>query len=157
VKGANVVYVEFLLEAVSRIQIVEWASRILVSIDPIANSSEIISLAELKGIDSDKWKIQPENLLKQVVQRHYADFNVPSAETEIYARACLREKCVRFLVGKIHKSELFSVVENIHRLFKNPPWLCKLWVLACKSSTNIEGEEFEQCLKNEVKLRLTEL
>jgi len=152
-----VVYVEFLLGAVSRIQIVEWASRILTSIDPIANSPEIISLAELKGINSDEWKIQPENLLKQVVQRHYADFNVGSLETEIYARSCLRKKCADYLVGVLQHSELFCVVENIHRLFDNPIWLGKLHILACKGCYYTNQDHFSCELINEVKQRLLEL
>jgi hypothetical protein len=157
VKGANVLYLEYLLEAVSIVQIVEWASRILVSNDPIANSSEIISLAELKGIDSDEWKMQPENLLKQVVQRYYADFNIGSLETEIYARACLREKCSEFLVGVLLQSEFFAILQNIYRLFHNPSWLGQLYVLSLQSSFCTNQEIFDRSLIKEVKMRLTEL
>ena len=156
-QGANEVYLEYLLGAVTRNQIVGWAAKLLKSCDQLANDRNLISIAELESVNYSDWTIQPEDLLKEAVAMFYGDFRIPSVETEIYARACLRVKCADFLVGAIHRSELFSVVENIQRLFENPPWLGNLGVLSCKARKHAEGENFNQCLKNEVKARLTEL
>jgi hypothetical protein len=155
--GANVMYLEYLLGAITENQIVNWATKILISTDPISNSPEVILLAEMKGIGTANWKRNPDDLLKEIVGMYYGDFKVPSIETEIYARSCLRKKCADFLVGALHRSVLFSVVENIHRLFENPFWLGRLWVLACKSIKYEDGENFYLELKEEIKTRLTEL
>jgi hypothetical protein len=156
-KGSNEIYLEYVLGALSKNQIIEWAVKLLTSLDPLANNRKLISIAELKSINQNHWKVQPGDLLKEVVEFYFADFRVPSVESEVYARACLREKCVDFLVGTLHRSELFSVVENIHRLFDNPTWIGRLLVFACKSRNHVEWEQFDRCLKNEVKLRLIEL
>jgi hypothetical protein len=156
-KGANQIYLEYRLGAVTKNQIVDWAAGILTSTDPIANFPEIIALTELKGIDSDFWKICPETLLRQIVRKYFLDFKVPNVESETFARECLREECAEILKGTPLDLRFFAVVANIHRLFNNPEWLGKLSVLIHQNTFFSSEESFYLAIKEEIKTRLTEL
>jgi hypothetical protein len=156
-KGANVVYLELLLEAITENQVIEWAAELLTSIDPLSNDSAVISLAGLRGVNIADWTVKPETYLKQIVTLYYADFKVPSVETEIYAKMILREKSAGVFLNKLPHEELFSTVIKIHRLFENPVWLGELYNYACKSSNYTNSENFNYTLITELKVRLTEL
>jgi hypothetical protein len=156
-KGANQLYLEYLLGAVNVIQIVDWAVQLLTSTDPLSNHLNVISLAELNGTNAVDWNNDPGDTLGAIVKAYYGDFRIPSIETEIYAKACLREICADLLVGKPLQSNFFAVLNNIHRLFDNPAWLGKLYVLCHQSIFCTTQENFECDLKNEIKTRLTQL
>jgi hypothetical protein len=156
-KGANVIYLELLLEAITEYQVIEWAAELLTSIDPLSNDSDVISLAGLRGVNIADWTVKPKTFLRQIVALHYADFRVPSVETEIYAKMILREKSAGVFLNELPQEELFSTVIKIHTLFKNPVWLGKLYIYACKSRNYTNSENFKDMLITELKTRLMEL
>jgi len=151
------VFLEYMLGAIKVDQVINWAGELLTSLDPLSCCPEIISIAELKQIEVTSWKIQPDVLLKEIVEKYYADFKVRSVESDIYAKACLREKCAELLLGKLTQPEFFAVVSNIYEMFKNPLWLGNLYHIASISEIYTNPAVFETELKKEIKKRLTEL
>jgi hypothetical protein len=123
-KGANEILVEYELIAISDEDIVSWAFEALLSGDIVANDICLIQLAELKGIPSSRWEANPGALLRNIVGKYYADFKIPSFETENYAKRALREKCAGYLTGETQYTEaVFTVAGNIEIYFDNPSWL----------------------------------
>ena len=157
VKTANWVYLEFVLGAITKHQIVQWAAQLLTSVDPLCSHPGIIAIAELCVIESIEWNIQPEDVLSEIVSIHFADFKIPSSETESMAQEILREKCAGFLLGTLIQSEFFAVINSIHRYFGSLDWLGQLYFLSKQSRIYAGQENFENDLRNEIKVRLTEL
>ena len=153
-KGANEILVEYYINVISDQDIVDWAFDVLLSDDIVSNDICLIKLVELKGIDPTIWGRKPEMYLWNRVDKYYADFKIPSSETEVYAKRALREKCAGYLAGRIkHTEAVFSVAENIANCFDNPSWIGDLLVLRnkCIFSDRIFA------LKREIIQRLQEL
>ena len=157
-KSANELYLGFLIGAVSEQEIVEWAEKVLVSDDCLSNNLNVILLAELATMEKIPIQVSPSRLLKEIVDKFFGDFKIPSFETEDYARSVIREKCAGYLVGKIHQpKEILAVAERIGQMFNNPEWLGCLCSINQKYKHCANHKLLETELKNEVKIRLQDL
>jgi hypothetical protein len=126
-KGANEILLEYRIQAITDHQVVDWGCEALLSDDLVSNDIILIQLVELKGIDSTIWKRKPDHYLQKLVEKYYADFKIPSFETELYARRALREKCADYLSGKNKLVEvIFTVAGEITKHFDNPDWVGNL-------------------------------
>ena len=157
-KGANEIMVEYIITAISEKEIVDWAEELLLSTDPLSTHVKVIQLAELRrnGMNDNEYK--PGDILKDIVAEYYADFKIPSFETENYARQALRKKCAEYLVGKLHHpKEILVLSEVIAELFNNPQWLGYLPRIADRARHSDLGHFSKNEFKNEIKDRLLEL
>ena len=85
-KGANEILVEYTIGAISNEEVVEWAFGVLTTPDPLARDRCLIELAELKFVDFKTMSKRAETLLESLIDMYYADFRIPSFETENYAK-----------------------------------------------------------------------
>lgn len=154
-KGANEIYTEFLLSAITEDEIIDWASECLKSDPYIGNDRKLIALAGLRTADDEP---SPRTLLKQIVEKYYADFRFPSFETETYAKNLLRERCVEFLAGHSDDpTELLFLSKRIARVFNNPIWLGRLcnWFNHCQTLSY--WTILMPSIRQEIEFRLQEL
>jgi hypothetical protein len=120
------ILVEHELGAVSDAQLISWACEVLCGSDALAKDSTVTDLAALDSHRDSDLELAG-GFFRQVVQRHFPDFQFQSPDGIRWARETIKRRCEDYLERRITPCEFCSVVSPVEQHFDFPQWLGDLF------------------------------
>jgi hypothetical protein len=120
------ILVEHELGAAGGAQLIEWASDVLASDDPLTDDLTIAELATLHPqVQSDLDLAR--SYFRSIIQSHFPEFSFQSPEGIRWAQETLKRRCEDYLKGRVTPYEFCRIVSPIEEHFDYPNWLGNLY------------------------------